>query len=56
MQGEVISTPFRYQNHLNKDVKRDEWTEEEELALFRLHNEKGNKWVEIARALERYFR
>jgi hypothetical protein len=42
----------RWQNHLNPDVNRAaEWSEEEEKALFRWHDELGNKWADIAKHL-----
>lgn len=32
-------------------IKKDAWTEEEELVLMNAHHEYGNKWAEIAKVL-----
>ncbi|XP_010553046.1 PREDICTED: transcription factor RAX1-like isoform X2 [Tarenaya hassleriana] len=41
----------RWHNHLNPDIKKYAWTEEEELALVNAHRIYGNRWAEIAKAL-----
>eukprot|EP00897_Mesotaenium_endlicherianum_P006580 jgi/Mesen1/5950/ME000301S05079 len=41
----------RWHNHLNPNIKRDSWTEEEDLALIKAHRTFGNKWAEIAKFL-----
>ncbi|XP_068646386.1 transcription factor MYB3R-4-like [Aristolochia californica] len=41
----------RWHNHLNPVIKKDAWTEAEEVALIRAHQIYGNKWAEIARFL-----
>jgi hypothetical protein len=41
----------RYHNHLNPDIKRTEWTEEEDLILQNLHARLGNQWAKIAKSL-----
>ncbi|XP_068640380.1 uncharacterized protein [Aristolochia californica] len=41
----------RWHNHLNPAIKKDAWTEAEEVALIRAHQIYGNKWAEIARFL-----
>lgn len=41
----------RWHNHLNPDIKRDNWSEEEDAALVRAHQEFGNKWAKIAERL-----
>lgn len=41
----------RWHNHLKPDIKRGEWTEEEEQTLVDAHRELGNKWAEIAKRL-----
>ncbi|KAK8718350.1 hypothetical protein V6N13_045586 [Hibiscus sabdariffa] len=41
----------RWCNHLNPDIKKTAWTEEEELALIRAHGTYGNRWAKIAKLL-----
>ncbi|XP_074579816.1 transcription factor MYB3R-5-like [Curcuma longa] len=41
----------RWHNHLNPMLKKDAWTEEEELVLMNAHHAYGNKWAEIAKVL-----
>ncbi|XP_019059671.1 PREDICTED: uncharacterized protein LOC104827015 isoform X2 [Tarenaya hassleriana] len=41
----------RWHNHLNPCIKKDAWTEEEEVALVNAHRRHGNKWAEIAKGL-----
>eukprot|EP00850_Spirogloea_muscicola_P012409 SM000080S22924 [mRNA] locus=s80:143062:148737:- [translate_table: standard] len=41
----------RWHNHLNPEIKRDAWSEEEDLALIAAHRQYGNKWAEIAKFL-----
>jgi Myb-like DNA-binding domain len=41
----------RWHNHLNPDLNKNEWTEEEELKIFELQKQLGNKWSEIATLL-----
>ncbi|PHU28255.1 Transcriptional activator Myb [Capsicum chinense] len=41
----------RWHNHLDPTIKRDAWTELEDLVLCRYHQIYGNKWAEIARFL-----
>lgn len=38
----------RWHNHLNPDIKKETWTEEEENHIFELQKQFGNKWSEIA--------
>jgi hypothetical protein len=39
----------RWYNHLNPDIKREDWSEEEDLLLIQRHQRCGNKWAEIAK-------
>jgi len=41
----------RWHNHLNPDIKRDGWSEEEDRILVEAHEAHGNKWAEIAKLL-----
>jgi len=41
----------RWVNHLNPNVNKSQWTEEEDKALVAAHEELGNKWSEIAKRL-----
>ena len=39
----------RWYNHLNPDIKREEWSREEDRSLIIAHSTFGNKWAEIAK-------
>ncbi|XP_059276122.1 uncharacterized protein LOC132030486 [Lycium ferocissimum] len=41
----------RWHNHLDPTIKKEAWTEQEELVLCHYHQMYGNKWAEIARFL-----
>lgn len=41
----------RWYNHLNPDINKGEWTEEEDQAIIDAHTQLGNKWAEIAKCL-----
>ena len=41
----------RWHNHLNPNIKRVKWTEEEDKIILTEHEKVGNKWAEIARLL-----
>jgi hypothetical protein len=41
----------RWYNHLNPDINKGEWTNEEDKALIQAHDELGNRWAEIAKRL-----
>ncbi|KAM3695983.1 hypothetical protein ACJW31_06G003700 [Castanea mollissima] len=45
------SCRLRWLNYLQPDVKRGNYTEEEELMIIKLHEELGNKWSMIAASL-----
>ncbi|GMI34482.1 hypothetical protein TrCOL_g13156 [Triparma columacea] len=42
----------RWHNHLNPNIKKDPWSEEEDRTILRSHATLGNKWAEIAKCLE----
>lgn len=41
----------RWHNHLNPNIKREAWSEQEDLTLINAHQLYGNKWAEIAKFL-----
>ncbi|XP_058091837.1 transcription factor MYB98-like [Magnolia sinica] len=41
----------RWHNHLRPNIKKDIWSEEEDLVIIQAHAEIGNKWAEIAKRL-----
>lgn len=41
----------RWHNHLRPNIKKDTWSEEEDMVLIQAHSEIGNKWAEIAKRL-----
>ncbi len=41
----------RWHNHLNPDVKKDGWTEEEDSLIIQAQSNIGNKWAEISKLL-----
>ncbi|CAH2073132.1 unnamed protein product [Thlaspi arvense] len=42
----------RWHNHLRPDIKKDSWSEEEEMVLVEAHTRIGNKWAEIAKHIQ----
>ncbi|XP_045786486.1 transcription factor MYB119-like [Trifolium pratense] len=41
----------RWHNHLRPDIKKDNWSEEEEKILVAMHAKIGNRWSEIAKKI-----
>jgi len=41
----------RWHNQLDPSIKKEAWSEEEDMQLIKLHQELGNKWVEISRLM-----
>lgn len=51
MQIKVFLFKLRYHNHLDATILHTEWTREEEIEMYKLHDEFGNKWAIISQKL-----
>jgi myb proto-oncogene protein len=41
----------RFINKLDPNIRREEWTEEEDMKIIELYSQMGSKWCEISKCL-----
>ncbi|XP_040564790.1 myb-related protein A isoform X1 [Lepeophtheirus salmonis] len=41
----------RWHNHLNPEIKKTAWTDEEDRVIYNAHNQWGNQWAKIAKLI-----
>ena len=46
-----MSIVFRWQHHLNPHIKKETWSQEEDMILIAAHRTYGNRWANIAKLL-----
>lgn len=51
-----VTNFFRWHNHLNPNINKEAWTQDEELTLIRAHQIYGNKWAELTKFLPGRYR
>lgn len=47
----LFFTRERWHNHLNPDINKSPWSEEEDRTILSTHSAMGNRWAELAKSL-----